>query len=69
MAQRYPIPGQTHRAQEEIRRSRFITTVGYTPTVEEARAFIAQVKAEFDDASHNCGPMWWGRRAARPRPA
>lgn len=52
--QRYPIPGQTHRVEEEIRRSRFITTVAHAPSVEEARAFIAQVSAEFGDASHNC---------------
>ncbi|GIV77856.1 MAG: hypothetical protein KatS3mg050_2250 [Litorilinea sp.] len=51
---RYPIPAQTHRVEEEIKRSRFITTVGYTPTVEAARDFIAQVSAEFADASHNC---------------
>ena len=51
---RYQIPAETHRVEEEIRRSRFITTLGYTPTVEDARAFIAQVSAEFADASHNC---------------
>lgn len=51
---RYPIPASVHRATEEILRSRFITTVGHTPTVEAARAFIATVSAEFTDASHNC---------------
>jgi len=51
---RYRIPVQTHRTEEEILRSRFITTVGYTPTVEAARAFIAAVSDEFADASHNC---------------
>jgi len=40
--------------EEEILRSRFISTVGHTPTVEAARAFIATVSAEFSDASHNC---------------
>jgi len=54
MNNRYPIPAQTHRVKEEIRRSRFITTVAYTPTVEAARAFIASMKSEFADASHNC---------------
>ncbi len=34
---RYPIPAATHRVEEEINRSRFITTVGYTPTVVAAR--------------------------------
>lgn len=51
---RYPIPATRYRAHEEIKRSRFYTTVGYTPTVEAARAFIAEVSAEFADASHNC---------------
>ena len=51
---RYPIPVATHRVEEEIRRSRFITTVAYTPTVEAARAFISDIKAEYNDASHNC---------------
>ncbi len=51
---RYPIPASRHRTEEEIKRSRFITTVGHAPTVEEAHAFIAAVSAEFADASHNC---------------
>lgn len=51
---RYPIPAQQHRVEEEIKRSRFITTVAHTPTVEAARAFIDQVSAEFADANHNC---------------
>lgn len=51
---RYPIPAQRQRVEEEIKRSRFITTVAYTPTVEDARALIAAVSAEFADANHNC---------------
>lgn len=54
MSQRYPIPAALHRVEEEILRSRFITTVGPASTVEEARAFIAAVQAEFADANHNC---------------
>lgn len=54
MAERYPIPAGRHRVEEEILRSRFITTVGHAPTVDEARAFIAAVGEEFADASHNC---------------
>ena len=52
--ERYRIPAHTHRVEAEILRSRFITTVGYTPTVESARHFVAQVSHEFRDASHNC---------------
>ena len=54
MTARYPIPAGLHRIEEEINRSRFITTVAYTPTVEAARAFIGQIRAEFADATHNC---------------
>ncbi|MBP6440608.1 MAG: YigZ family protein [Caldilineaceae bacterium] len=51
---RYPIPAARHRVAEEVRRSRFITTVGHAPTLDAARDFIASVRAEFADASHNC---------------
>ena len=53
-AERYLIPAAIHRVEEEIKRSRFITTVAYTPTLAEARDFIATMRAEFADASHNC---------------
>lgn len=51
---RYPIPASRHRVEEEILRSRFITTVACTPTVDAARSFIDEMRAEFADASHNC---------------
>lgn len=54
MPTRYPIPAARRRVEEEIRRSRFITTVAHAPTVAAARAFIDEVRAEFGDASHNC---------------
>ncbi len=54
MTNRYSIPASTHRTEEEILRSRFITTGGHTPTVEAARTLIATVRTEFADASHNC---------------
>ncbi len=50
---RYPIPASTHRVEEVISRSRFITTVGYAPTVEDARAFIQSIRQEFPDATHH----------------
>ena len=53
-AERYLIPAATHCVEEEIKRSRFITTVAYTPTVDAARSFIARVCAESTDASHHC---------------
>jgi len=51
---RYPIPARTERTEEEIKRSRFITTLAYTPTVEAARALITDIRTEFADATHNC---------------
>jgi uncharacterized YigZ family protein len=54
MTIRYPIPDGIHRVEEEISRSRFITTLACTPTVEAAREFIAARRVEFPDASHNC---------------
>ncbi|HVO43085.1 MAG TPA: YigZ family protein, partial [Aggregatilineales bacterium] len=43
----------TVRAETEVRRSRFIATIGNVETVEQARAFVAAVRAEMPDASHH----------------
>ena len=51
---RYPIPAETHRVEEEIKHSRFITTLSPAPTIELARARIAEVSAEHTAANHNC---------------
>ncbi|NOK02266.1 MULTISPECIES: YigZ family protein [Myxococcus] len=51
---RYPIPAGLHRVEQDIQKSRFITTAAPAPTVEEAKAFIARVREEFADATHNC---------------
>lgn len=53
-AGRYSIPAGAVRVEEEIKRSRFITSLAPAPTVEAARALIAAVSAEFADANHNC---------------
>ncbi len=47
-------PGEVFRVEQTIKRSRFISSVGHTLGVEEAKAFIEQIKAEFEDARHNC---------------
>ena len=49
----YPIPAGQHRKEIIDRGSRFIATAGLAESVEEARALIASVKAEFPDASHH----------------
>ncbi|CAN5720608.1 hypothetical protein BH23GEM11_BH23GEM11_05880 [soil metagenome] len=51
---RYPIPGAVHRVEEEIRRSRFITTVAPTPDEGAAHDFVSAIRNEFPDATHNC---------------
>ncbi|MDO5048816.1 MAG: YigZ family protein [Actinomycetaceae bacterium] len=42
------------RNELEIQRSRFITTLAHTPTEDDARLFIEQIREEFPDATHNC---------------
>ena len=54
MTSRYAIPAGVWRLEEEIQRSRFITALAYTPTVEAARAFIDRCRLEMPDASHHC---------------
>ena len=52
--QRYPIPGGRTRVEDEIKGSRFITTIAHAPTVVAARSFMDSVRAEYTDATHNC---------------
>jgi uncharacterized YigZ family protein len=47
------IPAHPHRAEITVVNSRFIASVAPAFHVEEARAFIARVKGEFADATHN----------------
>ena len=50
---RYPVPAQQTRLELTVLNSRFIATLAPVLSVDEAKAFIARVKAEFPDASHN----------------
>jgi uncharacterized YigZ family protein len=52
-SQRYPIPAAETRAEIRVSNSRFIATIAHTPSVEAAKAFIARMRAEFADATHN----------------
>jgi uncharacterized YigZ family protein len=52
-AQRYPIPAAETRTEIRVSNSRFIATIAHTPTVDDAKAFIARIRAEFADATHN----------------
>ncbi len=51
--QSYPIPAAETRVELRVANSRFIATLAPAPTVDDARAFIARVRAEFADATHN----------------
>jgi len=51
---RYSIPAKRFRAEIEVERSRFITTVQEVTSPAEAQAFVAEIKTEFPDANHNC---------------
>jgi uncharacterized YigZ family protein len=47
------IPAQETRVEIKIMNSRFIATMAPVFSVDEAKAFISRIKAEFADASHN----------------
>ncbi len=47
------VPSGYTRTEIRVSNSRFIATADCTPTVEAARAFIAQVRAEMPDATHH----------------
>lgn len=51
---RYPIPAGRHRVEQELSRSRFITTLGPAASVDEAQAVVREIGAEFADATHHC---------------
>lgn len=53
MSQRYRIPAEETRTEIEVKKSRFIATLAPVFSVDEAKAFISRIKAEFSDASHN----------------
>jgi uncharacterized YigZ family protein len=50
---RYPIPAQETRVEIQVLNSRFIATAAPVFSVEEAKAFVARIRREFSDASHN----------------
>jgi uncharacterized YigZ family protein len=49
----YPVPAEEIRREFTQANSRFISTLAPTFSVDEAKTFIARIKAEFPDASHN----------------
>jgi uncharacterized YigZ family protein len=50
---RYPVPARETRVEIRVINSRFIATAAPVFSVDEAKAFIARLREEFADASHN----------------
>jgi uncharacterized YigZ family protein len=50
---RYPVPAEETRVEIVVVNSRFIATAAPVATVDEAKEFVARVKREYADASHN----------------
>ncbi|NJL05519.1 MAG: YigZ family protein [Chloroflexaceae bacterium] len=53
MSSRYPIPAAPSRAELRFSNSRFIGSATHTDTVDAAKAYIAQIRAEMPDATHH----------------
>jgi len=53
MIRHYSIPLTEIRREHTVSNSRFIATLAPVFTVDAARAFLARIRAEFADASHN----------------
>ncbi len=53
MAEGYQVPTDQVAIEFEVKRSRFIGLAAPAPSVEEARAFIEQVRQRYADASHH----------------
>ncbi|MCB9643697.1 MAG: YigZ family protein [Myxococcales bacterium] len=51
---RYPIPAEWTRVETMEKGSRFIATGQCASTVKDAEAFVASIRSEFPDATHNC---------------
>jgi uncharacterized YigZ family protein len=49
----YLIPTEEIRREYEVMKSRFIASLAPAFSIDEARAFMAKIKKEFTDASHN----------------
>lgn len=50
---RYPVPAATRRVEIRVSNSRFIATCMRAATVDDAKAAIQSVRAEFPDATHH----------------
>ena len=63
MAAGYSIPAAPLELSEEIKKSRFITFIAHTPTVEVAKAWVNEIKQLHPGARHHC----WAFVAGAPQ--
>lgn len=61
-----PAVGTDVRAQIEVRRSRFICLLRRATTEDDARALVADARAEFPDARHHCSAFIVAVPGAQP---
>jgi len=59
---RYDVLAEPVRAETDVLGSRFIASLGATETEADAQAFVARIRGEFSDATHNC----WAYRVGPP---
>jgi uncharacterized YigZ family protein len=52
--ERYPVPARSHRVEEVIKRSRFLTMLAHAPDADAAHSFVMRAREEFPDATHHC---------------
>jgi uncharacterized YigZ family protein len=67
MLTQYRTVARTDSIEIEIRKSRFICTIGRATSDEDARAFIADLKKRYWDANHNCSAYIVGDRGDTQR--
>lgn len=53
MSEPYNIPSDVHRTEIEILKSRFLTTISFAESVDDARLFIQSIRDEMSDANHH----------------
>ena len=51
---KYLVPQKTVCCEQEIKKSKFITTIGRAADIDDARKFIKDISSKYKDASHNC---------------
>ncbi len=58
---KYLVPKQTVSCEQEIKKSKFITTIGRAADIDAARKFVKEISSKYKDASHNCYAFIAGR--------